>query len=438
MKTKRSTLIILSVIAGLLVVGLIIFIIGPTRLLRRIPVAVPASLDEKTSMQDFDIVDFDAVHAPIGEDSNEYLIFGNLPVSQPDADISPDLAAFLGRWEGYSYAPPVKKDWKFVLVIQEITAEGGKAFLWMGTNLQYPSEVKEIAFRVVPGDPPSIESVYEANDTRGILTFAYDPDQELLRGQIEISLGINDRSAIELSHDRSFTVYKDYAQYLEGKRIYAKTYRDTVLTSFYGNGYLVYLPEGYEANDSQQTWPLLIFLHGSGDRGDNVFLLAKASPFMMIREKGPLPFIIVAPLLSASEEYDLFPDNYLTGMLEEILADYRVDQTRIYATGLSIGGDATYRFALLQPDTFAAIAPLAAFLYPPQDMESLKDLPVWAIHGADDIVIPLRMAQKPVDALKQAGNDVRFTVLENHDHDVWTDTYSDPQFYEWLLQHKRP
>ena len=210
-----------------------------------------------------------------------------------------------------------------------------------------------------------------------------------------------------------------------------------ILPLFYGQGYLLYLPEGYEA-DPKQTWPLIIFLHGSGDRGDNIFLLAKASPFMMIREQGPLPFIIVAPLLKTSQDYASFPENYMNGVLAEALADYQVDQKRIYVTGLSMGGEATYRFALLQPDTFAAIAPLAAYTYSSSSMESIKDLPVWAIHGANDTIVSLAMGQKPVDALKQVGGNVRFSVLEGHDHDVWTDTYSDPKFYDWLLQHQRP
>ena len=68
----------------------------------------------------------------------------------------------------------------------------------------------------------------------------------------------------------------------------------------------------------------------------------------------------------------------------------------------------------------------------------IKDLPVWAIHGADDAVIPLAKAQQPVDALKAAGGKIQFTVLAGHDHDTWTDTYSNPAFYDWLLQHQRP
>ena len=172
---------------------------------------------------------------------------------------------------------------------------------------------------------------------------------------------------------------------------------------------------------------------------------------MMIREKGPLPFIIAAPVLTTSQDYASFPEAYMDGVLAEVQNNYRVDQKRIYVTGLSMGGEATYRFALHQPNTFAAIAPLAGFdarYYPAAaqqgfvtstvPLERIKDLPVWAIHGADDIVVPLAADQSTVDALKKAGVNVRFSILENHDHDVWTDTYSDPKFYDWLLQYHRP
>jgi predicted peptidase len=71
-------------------------------------------------------------------------------------------------------------------------------------------------------------------------------------------------------------------------------------------------------------------------------------------------------------------------------------------------------------------------------MKSIQELPVWAIHGAEDTVIPLTRAQQPVEALKEVGGNVKFSVLEGHDHDVWTDTYSDPAFYNWLLQYHRP
>ena len=229
-------------------------------------------------------------------------------------------------------------------------------------------------------------------------------------------------------------VYKDYAQYLAGKRIYPEICQSSQL-QHYGQGYLLYLPDGYEA-DSKKTWPLIFFLHGYGDRGDNILLLAKASPFMYNREKGPLPCIIVAPLLAAFGDNSAFPGEYMEGVLAEVQANYRVDPKRIYATGLSMGGEATWRLALRQPNTFAAIAPLSAYFDHPEawPMKSIKDLPVWAIHGAEDTVISLARAQQPVDALKEAGGNVRFSVLEGHD--TWTNTYSDPAFYDWLLQHQ--
>ncbi len=406
----------------------------------------------ETSWKDYLNTNFSAVHLSVNGDANEHLIFGAIPISQPAQNLSPELAAFLGRWEGYDYSPPVKKDNKGILVIREITPQGGTAFLWAGANLQFPFWVKEIKFKVVPGTTPLIQWQGDLaggpNGLRGMGTFmfTYDRDKHVLKGGINLPSGAALNGPFELSRNKSFYVYRDYAKYLASKRIYPKEFLTSNLKR-YGSGYLLYLPEGYEAN-STQIWPLIIFLHGWGDRGDNLFLLAKASPFMMIREKGPLPCIIAAPILNVSGSYRSFPQEYMDGVLKEILMNYRIDKKRIYLTGLSIGGEATYRFALHQPDTFAAIAPLAGFdarYYPAagfvpstEPLERLKNLPVWAIHGSDDMVVPLKADRNTVDALKKAGVNVRFSILENHDHDVWTDTYSDPKFYAWLLQHRRP
>ncbi|OGO34410.1 MAG: hypothetical protein A2W35_09470 [Chloroflexi bacterium RBG_16_57_11] len=202
---------------------------------------------------------------------------------------------------------------------------------------------------------------------------------------------------------------------------------------------MLYLPEGY-ADQPQKTWPLIFFLHGYGDRGDNLFLLAKASPFMFIREKGPLPFIIVAPLLSAYQGYSSFPEEYLDGVLAEVQGNYRVDPQRIYLTGLSMGGEAAYRLAVHRPETFAALVLLSCYVdsITYSLLDRIKDLPVWVIHGENDTVFPLVKAQQPVEALEAVGGNVQLTILEDHDHDTWTDTYSDPAFYDWLLEHQRP
>jgi predicted esterase len=403
------------------------------------PAPLPTLSIDQTSVKEFVISDFDAVHAPVNGDTNQYLILGNLPVSKPAADLPAELAVYLGRWEGYSYYPPVKKDRKVVLIIQEITTQGGKAVGWSGTNLQYPEVVGELHFRVLPGDPPSIEwQILWPDGNKQIDTYTYDRDKGILRGESKVLTKNLTIGPYEFTRGRSFYVYKDYARYLASKRISSRPYQNSELQR-YGQGYLLYLPEGYE-DHPEKTWPLIFFLHGYGDRGDNVYLLAKASPFMFIREKGPLPFIIAAPLLNTFEGYSSFPETYMDGALAELQANYRVDAKRIYVTGLSMGGEATYRFAIHQHKTFAAIAPLSAYVDSKtySMLERIKDLPVWVIHGAEDIVFPLARAQQPVDALKKAGGNVKFTVLAGHDHDTWTDTYSDPAFYDWLLQNQRP
>jgi predicted esterase len=419
-------------LAGLFVMGLLVSACGVAAA-RPVPI-LPL---EETSATEFVIDDFDAVHAQVNGDVNEYLIFGNLPVLEPAADIPPELAVFLGRWEGYSFSPPIKKDRKVVLVIQEITPQGGKGFVWSGTNLQYPDIVGEIRFRVVPGEIPSVEWQFVWPDgRREIASFTYHQDKALLIGWTGAEGSSDTSGPYELSRDRSFNVYKDYAGYLETRFIYPREYQSEDLQQ-YGKGYLLYLPEGYESN-SEKTWPLLFFLHGSGDRGDNLLLLPKASPFMMIREKGPLPFIIVAPLLSDS--YLTFTNDYMDAALKEIMTNYRVDPKRIYLTGMSMGGEAAYRFALHQPDTFAAVASLCAFLDTSQNTsnQGIEGMPVWAIHGSDDQIIPLVWGQQAAQALETAGADVRFSVLQGYDHDVWTDTYSDPQFYKWFMQYRTP
>lgn len=462
MNTKRWIKTI-AIVTTILLVGLLISSCTssstpqPTTTATSAPAITPTPLTlADTSWQDFPIADFNTVHSSVNGDANEHLILGAISIKPPAQNLDPNLAAFLGRWEGYDYGPPIKKDHKGVLVIQEITPQGGTAYLWASTNLQYPYWVKQIHFRVVPGEVPSIEWQGDVSGhptgATGLATFefAVDRTKNVIKGGLNLpsDMSVLD-GTVEFNRDQTFYVYQDYAKYLADKRIDAKPYRDQSLTQ-YGQGYLVYLPDGYE-DQPDKSWPLLFFLHGVGDRGDNILLIAKASPFMMIRANHPLPWIIVAPLLNKSTAYASFPQPYMDGVLAEVLKDYRVDQKRIYLTGMSMGGEAAYRFAIHQPNTFAAVAVLTAFdarfnpsaieqgfVPSTEPLEAIKDLPIWAIHGENDQNIPLSLAQNTIDGLKQAGVNVRFTILANHDHDVWTDTYSDPQFYDWLFQHQRP
>jgi predicted esterase len=336
-----------------------------------------------------------------------------------------------------------------VLVLQTIDHDGGiDAVTYSGTNLQYPDDVRRLRFRLARAGAPRIESDFAMGDAgmKAHIELAYDEASDRLAGTLSYpGSGYPDRKAV-LERSRNFVVYRDYPAYLASKRIYVKDYANAALRP-YGRGYMLYLPEGYE-KDASARWPLILFLHGTGDRGTNPYLLAKASPFMMIREKGPLPCVIVAPLLDATDRYRSFPKAYLDGVMDEALREYRIDERRIYLTGLSMGGEAAYRFALEHPESFAAVASLCGFLakYDPgfeREALEMKDLaldrlratPLMEIRGAEDIVIPLASAQATVADFQKAGVDLRFTILKDHDHDVWSDTYLDTKFYASLFRY---
>jgi predicted peptidase len=113
-----------------------------------------------------------------------------------------------------------------------------------------------------------------------------------------------------------------------------------------------------------------------------------------------------------------------------------VDEDRIYLTGLSMGGYATWAWATLQPGRFAAIAPIAGG-WAPEDACKLKELPIWAFHGAKDSVVPVGPHQQMIDAINACGGDAKFTVYPDADHDSWTATYANPELFEWFLRHRR-
>jgi hypothetical protein len=409
----------------------------------------------ETSWKDFPIGDFTTVHAPVNQDANRHLIFGSLQVTPPGENLPPDLAAFLGRWEGSEIVPEGSVPSQAVLFVQQIDEQDGKAYLWVGEQLQYPYFIKEIRFRVVPGNPPTIEwqgDLTGAPGGKGLtgrFQFSYDQQVERLRGGLSLPPDEQVTRSIEMKRGSSSFVYRNFLNFLESRRITFHEYADPALQQ-YGSGYLVYLPEGYE-EDTSQTWPLLVFLIGTGERGQSIYLLTRHGPLKEIIDDQTLPFIVVTPMLNISSEFRSFSERYMDGMFDEILADYQVDRSRVYLTGISMGGEATYRYALHRPELFAAISPMSAFearFFPAglregftpsdQPLERLKGVPVWAIHGAEDGIIPLSVAQQTVDALTEAGVDVRFTVLQGRGHDAWSEIYTDPELYAWLLEHSQP
>jgi len=204
--------------------------------------------------------------------------------------------------------------------------------------------------------------------------------------------------------------------------------------------YLLYLPQDYDSH-SNKRWPLILFLHGAGERGDDLEQVKTHGIPKIVEEVDDFPFITVSP---QCPEDSLWSDHFevLDALLKEIEENYRVDPGRIYLTGLSLGGYGSWHFATLYPKRFAAVVPICGGGMPmygfPDRVSVLKDVPLWVFHGAKDETVPLEESQKLVDVLKRSGGNVRFTVYPDAEHDSWTRTYENPELYEWLLKQKRP
>ncbi|HEX6307043.1 MAG TPA: alpha/beta hydrolase-fold protein [Longimicrobiales bacterium] len=195
--------------------------------------------------------------------------------------------------------------------------------------------------------------------------------------------------------------------------------------------YLLYLPRDY---DAARRWPLLLFLHGAGERGDDLARVALHGPPRLIREATmDLPFIVVSPQVSEDRTWSTM---FLDALLEEIARTQAVDEDRIYVTGLSMGGFGTWHVAFEFPHRFAAIAPICGggTITGPC---TIPHLPVWAFHGAQDPVVPVSHSDELVERLRACDGHVRYTRYEDAGHDAWTRTYANPELYEWLLRHRR-
>jgi len=198
--------------------------------------------------------------------------------------------------------------------------------------------------------------------------------------------------------------------------------------------YLLYLPKGY-GEKKEQKWPLLLFLHGAGERGTDINLVKKHGPSKLIEQGRDFPFIIVSPQCPANAWWTEMTDS-LAPLLDEVQSKYAVDPDRVYLTGLSMGGFGTWTLACRYPERFAAIAPICGggewyLTY------RLKNVPVWAFHGAKDPVVPLRESTEMIEALKRTGGDAQLTVYPEAEHDSWTETYNNPKLYDWFLSHRR-
>jgi predicted peptidase len=195
--------------------------------------------------------------------------------------------------------------------------------------------------------------------------------------------------------------------------------------------YLLHLPEEY--GTSAERWPLILHLHGAGERGSD---LKKVRAFGLARvcvRNPKFPFIVVSP---QCPENDFWRNDVLFALLDEMCEQFAVDPDRIYVTGASMGGYGTWSLAAHEPERFAAVAPIcgrAAGLW----TWALKSLPIWVFHGEWDPIVSIEESRRMVEGLKEIGNDARFTIYPRALHDVWTRTYRGTELFDWFLTHRR-
>ena len=201
--------------------------------------------------------------------------------------------------------------------------------------------------------------------------------------------------------------------------------------------YLLYLPEGYDkqAKPATKQWPLVLFLHGAGERGDDINKVKIHGPPKLVEQGKTFPFILVSPQCSTKSWWQT---DTLKALLDDVTAKYAVDKDRVYVTGLSMGGFATWALGCEQPDRFAALVPICGG-GDPKKADKLKDIPIRVYHGGKDGTVPLKKSQEMVDAIKAAGGkNIELIVDPEAGHDSWTKAYDDPGLYTWLLEQKRP
>ncbi len=220
-----------------------------------------------------------------------------------------------------------------------------------------------------------------------------------------------------------------------------------------GYKYQVYVPAAYS---SRTDWPVILFLHGAGERGSDGLLQTTTGLAPAIRaDPTRFPAIIVFPQVPKDSAWAGAPADAAMVALRQTMAEYRVDADRVYLTGLSMGGRGTWYLAYRNPSVFAAVAPICGWITPaprftslpvvPTDSGSqfdalarqLRSVPIWIFHGEMDRVVPVIGSREPAAALKAVGSKARYTEYLGTDHNSWDATYASKEFVEWLFEQRR-
>lgn len=207
----------------------------------------------------------------------------------------------------------------------------------------------------------------------------------------------------------------------------------------------VYVPPEYS---NERAWPVVLFLHGSGERGKDGLLQTEVGIATAIRRhRDWCPAIVVMPQCRPDKWWTESMADMALKCLEDVSRTYRLDPDRVYLTGLSLGGYGSWLIGSRYASKFAAIVPICGFFGRPDQpadaetlkklAESLKGTPVWCFHGTKDRAVNVARDQEIVAALKEAGGAVKYTEYPDGEHNVWDRAYGDKKLWDWMLAQKR-
>lgn len=219
--------------------------------------------------------------------------------------------------------------------------------------------------------------------------------------------------------------------------------------------YQVFLPENWSSN---KKWPIILFLHGAGERGSDGLIQTQVGMGTAVRkDRSRFPAIIVMPQCRTDSWWsEPVMEELALATLAASTKEFKGDPKRTYLTGISMGGYGTWAIAVENPKKFAALVPICGGIvlpehlrqqHPeldktayPEDPKSYAEVaakigktPVWIFHGADDPAVPVEGSRKLNEAIKAAGGNVRYTEYPGVGHNSWDNAYADPELMTWLL-----
>lgn len=200
----------------------------------------------------------------------------------------------------------------------------------------------------------------------------------------------------------------------------------------YNFQYVKYLPKDY---DETKKYPLVFFLHGAGERGDDLDIACRHGYMKHVRESGAeYPFIFVGPQCPDGKYWGCYTESLLA-FLDYICETLPIDKERVYLTGLSMGGTGTWMLAMAAHERFAAIAPICGsgiYWYG----GILKNTPIMVYHGDADEIVPIADSVSMVKSVNKRGGNAQIRILYGVEHNAWDIAYEGDELYNWLLSHK--